>query len=86
MAALLWHSAGLPYPTDNSTFGHIVTVYGCQRCCQPPSVLLILGRMNGKKHLLVHFVPKADSRVFSSPIASNEFNGIFVGILKMRKI
>ena len=22
MAALLWHSAGLPYPTDNSTFGH----------------------------------------------------------------
>jgi hypothetical protein len=31
-------------------------------------------------------VPKADGHVYSSPMVSNEFNGIFVGILKKRKI
>jgi hypothetical protein len=31
-------------------------------------------------------VPKPDIHVNSSPIASNEFNGIFVGILKLEKL
>jgi hypothetical protein len=34
----------------------------------------------------VRFVPKVDSHVYSSPVASNKFNGIFAGILKIEKM
>jgi len=33
----------------------------------------------------VCFVPKADGRVYSNPIASNKSAGTFVGILKIEK-
>ena len=36
--------------------------------------------------LNVRFVPKEDCRVYSSPVESNEFDGTFVGILKIEKI
>jgi len=35
--------------------------------------------------LNVCFVPKAESRVYSSPIASNKSAGTFAGILKIEK-
>jgi hypothetical protein len=35
--------------------------------------------------LNVCFVPKAESRVFSSPIASNKSAGTFAGTLKIEK-
>jgi len=38
-----------------------------------------------KKFLNVCFVPKADSRILSNPIASNKSAGTFVGTLKIEK-
>jgi hypothetical protein len=32
------------------------------------------------------FAPESDSHIHSCPLASNEFNGIFVGILKIEKM
>jgi len=37
------------------------------------------------KELTVYFVPKADGRVYSNPIASNKSAGTFVGILKIEE-
>jgi hypothetical protein len=46
---------------------------------------IIEKRHNIVSVLNVRFVPKADSSVYSSPVASNTSAGIFAGILKIEK-
>jgi len=46
---------------------------------RPPTLKTIVSKLS------VCFVPKADSRVYSSPIASNKSAGTFAGTLKIEK-